>query len=89
VFITAPASGATLRGTAWFTVWIEGAAAGARTYTLAVDGGTVASTSTTSSGPVSLAWPTSGPGGSRTTTVTVRDGAGNVGSASLPVIVSN
>ncbi|HMC70711.1 MAG TPA: Ig-like domain-containing protein, partial [Mycobacteriales bacterium] len=34
VFITAPSEGATVSATAWFTVWIENAAAGSKTYTL-------------------------------------------------------
>src|SRR6185436_13381061 len=38
VFITAPASGATVRGTVWFTVWMENAAAGSRTVSLSVNG---------------------------------------------------
>lgn len=90
VFITAPASGAAVRGTVWFTVWIEGATAGSRSYTLAVGGTAVASTSTTSSGPVSLAWPTTAAhNGSRTAAVTVRDSAGNTGTASLTANVAN
>jgi hypothetical protein len=90
VFITAPASGATVHGTGWFTIWIEGAAAGAKTYTLSVGGATISSTSTASNGPVSLAWPTSAPdNGARTATVTVRDGANATGRASVVVTVAD
>jgi len=90
VFITAPSNGATVRGTVWFTVWIEGAAAGSRTYTLAVGGTNVATTTSTSSGPVSLAWTTTAASnGSRTATVTVRDGPGSSGSASITLTVAN
>jgi len=90
VFITAPSNGATVRGTVWFTVWIEGAAAGSRTYTLAVGGTNVATTTTTSSGPVSMAWTTTAAdNGSRAATVTVRDGAGNSGSATITLAVAN
>ncbi|PYM24538.1 MAG: hypothetical protein DMD78_08645 [Candidatus Rokuibacteriota bacterium] len=90
VFITEPASGATVRGMVWFTVWIENAAAGPKTYTLSVGTSTITSTTTTSNGPVSLAWPTSAPdNGSRTATVTVRDGANATGRASITVNVTN
>jgi hypothetical protein len=90
VYITAPGEGATVRGTAWFTIWIEGAAAGSKTYTLGVGGGTVATTTTTSTGPVTLPWTTTGTAnGARAVTVTVRDSAGASGSAVRNVIVSN
>jgi hypothetical protein len=90
VFITAPSGGATVRGTVWFTVWIENAAAGPRTCDLSVGGAAITSASTTSNGPVSLAWPTStADNGARTATVTVRDGSGGVGSASVTLTVAN
>jgi hypothetical protein len=90
VFITSPANGATVRGTVWFTVWVEGAAAGTKTYTLSAGGSTIMSTDTTSNGPVSLTWPTTATdNGSRTVTVTVRDSASGTGRASITVTVSN
>ena len=90
VFITAPASGATVRGTVWFTVWIENAAAGSKTYTLDVNGTMITSTPTTSNGPVSLAWSTSpADNGPRTATVSVRDSATATGRASVTVNVAN
>jgi len=90
VFITAPGDGATVNGTAWFTIWIENAAAGSKTYTLSVGGTTMATTATTSNGPVSIPWSTTGtPNGSRTVTVTVRDSAGATGSATRMVNVAN
>src|SRR5439155_13733623 len=59
VFITQPgADGATVSGTTWFTIWIENAAAGNRTFTLSVDGTAVGTTNTTSTGPVSMPWDT-------------------------------
>src|SRR5439155_668369 len=54
-FITSPAAGATVNGTVWSDVWVEGAAAGARTFTLAIGGVTLASTSDASN-HVTLAW---------------------------------
>jgi Bacterial Ig domain/Beta-propeller repeat len=91
VFITQPGSdGATVAGTVWFTVWIENAAAGSKTYTLSAAGGTPVTTTTTSNGPVSLAWD-SRPvaNGSRAITITVRDAAGATGSATRTVNVAN
>ena len=79
-----------MRGTVWFTVWVEGAAAGNKVYTLTVNGATITSTTTTSNGPVSLAWPTSAAdNGTRTATVTVRDSANASGRASITLTVAN
>jgi hypothetical protein len=90
VFITAPSEGATVSGTAWFTIWIENAAAGSKTYTLSVGGSTTAMTTTTSNGPVSIPWSTTRTAnGSRTVTVTVLDAAGATGSATRMVNVAN
>jgi hypothetical protein len=90
VFITAPAAGATVRGTVWFTVWLENAAAGTRTVTLSVNGTTITSTTTSSNGPISLPWPTTAAdNGSKTATVSVRDSANATGRASVTVTVSN
>ena len=90
VFVTAPTGGATVSGTVWFTVWIENAAAGSKTYTLSVGGSTITSNTTTSNGPVSLAWPTAtADNGTRTATVTVRDSAGSTGNASVMLTIKN
>ena len=90
VFITAPADGATVSGDVWFTVWIENAAVGSKTYTLSAQGATITSTTTTSNGPVSLVWSTSASdNGSRTATVTVRDSAGGFGSGAIKLTVAN
>src|SRR5439155_1509115 len=87
---TSPAEGATVSGTVGFTIWIENAAAGSKTYTLSVGGGTMATTTTTSNGPVSIPWSTTGTAnGSRTVTVTVRDSIGATGSATRMVNVAN
>ena len=90
VFITEPASGAIVKGTVWFTVWLEGAAAGNRTVTLSVGGRNITSTQTTTNGPISLPWPTTATdNGSRTATVSVGDSVGNTGSASITLTVAN
>jgi len=55
-----------------------------------VDGATITSTTTTSNGPVSMAWTTAAANnGSRTATVIVRDSANATGRASVTVTVAN
>lgn len=89
VAITAPKSGATVSGTTWATVWVEGAGTGTKTYTLLVGGQTVATTATTSSGPVSLPWDTTRtPDGTQTLTARV-DAGTDSGQSSVTVTVSN
>src|SRR5262249_35628758 len=52
-FITQPTNCASVSGTAiWTTMWVNGAAAGTKTYTLSVAGQTLATGTDTSSGPV-------------------------------------
>ena len=90
VFITQPRNGDTIRGVMWFTIWIEGAAPGSKTYTLTEGGRTLGTTTTTSSGPVSIPWSTTAAdNGARTPTVGVRDSAGATGSSSINVTVAN
>jgi len=90
VAITQPGAGKTVRGTVWFTVWVEGAGAGSNTYTLSQGATTVTSATTRSTGPVSLAWPTgAADNGSRTATVSVRDATGRIGAASVTMVVDN
>ena len=90
VFITEPANGSTVRGTVWFTVWVENAAAGSKTLTLSVDGASITSTTGTSNGPYSLPWSTTAAdNGSRTATISVRDSANATGRASITVTVAN
>src|SRR5205807_2308005 len=91
VAITQPgADGATVSGTTWFVLWVDGAAAGTKTYTLSVGGTQVASTTDTSSGPISMPWDTTKVNnGSTTVTASVRDASGATGSAPRVVNVSN
>ena len=90
VFITQPRNGDTVRGVVWFTIWVDGAAAGSKTYTLSEGGRTLATTTTTSSGPVSIPWSTTtGDNGPRTPTVGVRDSTGATGTGSVNVTVAN
>ena len=90
VYITEPRSGSTVRGTVWFTIWIENAASGSKTYTLTEGGRTLGTTTTTSNGPVSMPWvTTTADNGTRTPTVGVRDSAGATGAGSISVTVAN
>ena len=87
VFITELGTGG---ATVWFTIWLENAAAGTRTVTLSIDGVAVATMTSTSNGPISMPWNTAGvSGGSHTATVTVRDGAGHRGRATVTVALSS
>jgi hypothetical protein len=55
VFITSPAAGANVSGLVWSDVWVEGAAAGTRTFTLSI-GGTTLATASDSGNHVTLLW---------------------------------
>ena len=90
VYVTQPAGGgATVSGTQWVIIWLDGAAAGNNTYTLTANGRTVL-TATNGDRPASLPWNTaSGANGATTLTVSARDAAGKTGSRSLSVWVAN
>jgi len=89
VALTSPSPGATVSGTVWVNIWVQGAAAGAKAYTMTVGGTTVWSESSSST-HVTLPWvTTSTPNGQRTLVVTVRDPAGATGTASVTVTVQN
>ena len=90
VIITQPGAGATVGGTAWVVMWVEGASGSANVFTLSVDGVTVGSQTTSTGGPVSLPWSTTGTSnGTHTLRATVRDATGNTGSTSISVTVRN
>jgi hypothetical protein len=90
VSVTQPAGGgATVSGTQWVTIWVDGAATGNKTYTLTANGRTVW-TEANGDRPASLPWDTaSGSNGATTLTVGVRDSAGKTGSRSISVWVAN
>jgi hypothetical protein len=89
VILTTPAAGATVSGTVWVNIWLEGAAAGTRAFTMSVGGATVW-TESSSDNHVALPWvTTSTANGSRTLVVTVRDAANATGTASVTVTVQN
>jgi hypothetical protein len=86
VFITAPAAGATVSGTAWVVLWVEGTSGSANAFTLSANGAVVGSQTTSSRGPVTIPW-TPSVNGSNTLTASVRDATGQTGAISLPVNV--
>jgi hypothetical protein len=89
VFITDPTPGEIVSGTTWVTIWTQGAAAGAKTYTMTV-GSTTVWTQSTSDTPATLPWvTTSTPNGPQTLVVTVRDAANATGTSSVAVTVQN
>jgi len=90
VFITQPKATATVKGTAWIVLWVEGTSGASNTFTLSADGTQIATRTATVRGPVSIPWVTQGlANGTHTLTGTVRDGTGNTGTTSITVIVNN
>ena len=90
VSVTQPTSGVTVSGTPNVIVFVSGAGAGAKAYTLSVAGQTVATMQTASTSPVTIPWNTrSVADGSRVLTASVRDAAGKTGSGSVTVNVRN
>lgn len=90
VFITNPNPGATVSGTAWITLWVEGTSGTSNVFTLRVDGKQVGAVKTSSRGPVTIPWTTSSvPNGTHSVSATVTDATGNSGTSSQSVIVKN
>ena len=90
VFITSPSSGTTVSGTSWVTLWLNGASGTSNTYTLTVGSQTVATTTSSSTGPVSIPWSTGAVAdGTQTLTASARDASGNTGAASITITVAN
>jgi len=77
-------------GTVWPTVWVEGQSGASNTFTISVNGQLVASQVTSSRGPVTVPWITTGTAnGSASLTATVRDANGNAGATTINVSVRN
>jgi N-acetylglutamate synthase/N-acetylornithine aminotransferase len=88
--MTQPANGATVSGTVWPTLWVEGQSGTSNTFTVSANGQVVATQVTSSRGPVSLPWVTTTiPNGTTSLTATVRDAAGNTGTVTINVTVRN
>jgi hypothetical protein len=76
-------------GTAWVNIWVEGAANGAKVFTLRAGGATVA-TANDAGVHVTLPWNTAAtPNGTTALSATVQDASGGSGSISMPVTVGN
>ena len=89
IAFTAPGEGATVSGTVWMVIWVNGASGSSNTFTVSV-GGTLIRTQTTGGANVSIPWDTAGfANGPQTITVTVRDATGNTGSGARSVTVAN
>ncbi len=89
VTFTTPAQGATVSGTVWAHVWVEGQSGTSNTFTLSVGGRTVV-TQTSSATHLTLAWDSrTVANGSHTITGTVRDATGKTGTATRTVTVGN
>ena len=89
VFITSPPAGAVVGGVVWSDIWVEGAAAGPRTFTLSI-GGTTLATASASGNHVTLPWDSSRVAdGPQAIVATVLDAAGHFGTATRSLIVLN
>ena len=81
MFIAGPPAGAAVGGVVWSDIWVEGAAAGPRTFTLSI-GGTTLATASDGGNHVTLPWDSSRvANGPQAIVVTVRDAACHVGVA--------
>jgi hypothetical protein len=90
VFITQPTSGASVGGTAWVVMWVEGTSGTANAFTLRLGKTTIGSQTTSARGPVSVPWTTTSlANGTYALTATVRDATGAIGSTILSVTVRN
>ena len=90
VAITAPTNAATVRGTAWAVMWVEGQSGTSNTFQLYANGRLVATQVTASRGPVSLPWiTTSGPNGAVTLEGRVKDATNKTGVTRVNVTVAN
>lgn len=90
VSITQPTNAATVRGTTWAVMWVEGQSGTSNTFSLFANGKLVASQVTASRGPISLPWPTtSSANGPVTLQGTVKDATGTTGATTINVTVAN
>jgi hypothetical protein len=89
VAMTSPASGSTVKGTAWASIWLTSAGTAPFAYTLSVAGTTVWS-EISSATHVTLPWDTTKtPNGPQTLTITVKDAQNRTGTSSVSVTVQN
>jgi len=87
-FITQPRAGTTASGTVWVVMWAEGTTGSANVFTLSADGKQIGSQTTSSRGPVTIPWNTTGVAkGAHTLKADVLDAAGNTGSTTLNFVL--
>jgi Abnormal spindle-like microcephaly-assoc'd, ASPM-SPD-2-Hydin len=86
VFIEDPPRGAAVGGSGAAVVRVDGTRGSSNRFTLSVDGIQESSLTSSSNGPVKLAW-AGVPSGTHTISVTVRDAAGRTGTTSSTVVV--
>jgi hypothetical protein len=86
VFLTDPPRGAAVGSSGAAVVRIDGARGSSNRFTLSIGGIQRSSLTTSSSGPLKLAW-TGVPRGTHTISVTVRDATGRTGTTSSTVVV--
>jgi hypothetical protein len=90
VFITQPTAGATVSGTAWAVMWLEGSTAATKTYSLTLGGKPMLSQTTSSNGPVAVPFDTRMVAdGTQPLTATVKDSNNNSGTATINVNAKN
>jgi hypothetical protein len=90
LFVTQPRASATVSGTAWVVLWVEGTSGSANAFTLRVGNTTIGSQTTAARGPITIPWTTSSvANGTHTVTATVRDASGKTGTTSVNVTVRN
>src|SRR5207253_3922150 len=88
--ITQPTAGATVSGTVWITLWIDGGAGASNRFTLTTASGQAITDETTSDRMVTVPWNTAaGADGPQTILATVRDALGQMGRTQLAVTVGN
>ena len=89
MFITSPPAGATVGGVVWSDIWVEGPAAGTRTFTLSI-GGTTLATASDFGNHVTLPWDSSRVAdGPQAIVATVRDALGHIGVGTRSVNIQN
>lgn len=87
-FITQPRAGTTASGTIWVVMWAEGTTGSANVFTLSADGKQIGSQTTSSRGPVTIPWNTTGVAkGAHTLTADVVDAVGSTGSTTLSFVL--
>jgi Big-like domain-containing protein len=90
VAVTQPKSAATVSGTSWAVMWLEGSSGTANTYTLTLGGQAMGSITTASRGPVSMPYDTTMVAdGTHALVATARDATGKTGSTSVSVTTRN